>query len=503
MASPGRNPYRSIRSNHYRQRIERVAETSNALNRLATNSASASGLRVILADAVVYEERLRSAMLGAVAALELSDVHAAELLLRRADSLDAPFSAAMNNATTTALHEMTLQEDELGRALSAMNALVWVWLLAGALSLSALALFLKRRLDAPLARLDGALDRISAGDLGVHLEPETPDELGRLVRHFNRMAAILRQRAIEDEKRAQDRTAARTRRILEAALDAVVVTDATGTIKEWSSQAEQVFGWNRAEILERRIVDTLVPPEYREKHLAGIEKYAQTGESRLLNRRLELSALRKDGTRFPVEITVTPLERSGSQTEFSVFVRDITERKRAQVALAESEARYRAAFEQAGVGMVEVDLDGNYVRVNRAFAELLGRSEEEVLKTNIFSVTHPEDRATDEAAFRRMVAGATPVRRQKRYLRPDGTVAMGSLTAALVRDSSGAPLYVLTVVQDVTAQKRLEEELRQAHKMDAVGQLAGGIAHDFNNLLTADHRLRRAVARVRKRRATT
>ncbi len=464
--------------------IQRLAETSNAMNRLAASSGSPSGLRLILADAVLFEERLRSAMLGVVAALEINHVPEAELLLRRADSLDAPLSTALNRATTTALQEMAAEEEDLGETLSAMNVLIWIWLVGGLLSLSLLALFLRRRLDAPLARLDGALDRIKAGDLGVHLEPETPDELGRLVRQFNHMAAILRQRAIDDEQRAQDRTAARTRLILEAALDAVVVTDAIGTVKEWSPQAEQVFGWTRAEILERRIVDTVLPPEYRPKHLAGIERYAATGESRLMNRRLELLALHKDGTRFPVEITVTPLER-GSRTEFSVFVRDITERKRAQVALAESEARYRAAFEQAGVGMVEVDLDGRYLRVNRAFAELLGRTEEEVLKTDIFSVTHPEDRATDEAAFRRMVTGATPVRRQKRYLRPDGSVAMGSLTAALVRDSSGTPLYVLTVVQDVTAQKRLEEELRHSHKMDAVGQLAGGIAHDFNNLLTA------------------
>ena len=232
-------------------------------------------------------------------------------------------------------------------------------------------MFLRKRLHTPLERFDAALDRIGAGDLGVHLEPEHPDELGRLMQQFNRMTAILKQRAVDDEQRAEDRSAARTRLILDAALDAVVVTDANGTVKEWSPQAEHVFGWSRAEILDRRVVDTVIPPEYRQSHLASLERFARTGTDKFLNRRLERIALRKDGTRFPVEVTVTLL-RSGSQWEFSTFVRDITERKQSQTALFASEARYRAAFEQAGVGMVEVDLEGRYVRVNRAFAEFAG-----------------------------------------------------------------------------------------------------------------------------------
>ena len=468
-----------------RSRIERLAETSNAVNRRSSTADSPSSLRLILADVVVFEEHLRGAMLGVVAAMELGDVPRAEILLRRADSLDTPLSDALNKATTTALQEMTAQEQQLSGTVTALNALIWVWLGAGALSLSMLALFLKRRLDSPLASLDRALDRVSAGDLDVHLLPPAPDELGRLMAQFNRMTAMLRQRAIEDEQRAQDMTDARTRSILDAALDAVVVTDSMGTIKEWSPQAEHVFGWTRAEILDRRAADTVVPPEFREKHLASLARYAATGESGLLNRRRELLAIRKDGTRFPVEITVTPMA-SARDVEFSAFVRDITERKRAQAALAESESRYRAAFEQAGVGMVEVDLQGRYLRVNRAFADMMGRTQEEVLRTNVIELTYPEDREADALAFRKVATGeATAIRRQKRYIRSDGTELMTSLSAVLVRDSSGEPLYILTVVQDVTAQRRLEEELRQAHKMEAVGQLAGGIAHDFNNLLTA------------------
>ena len=116
----------------------------------------------------------------------------AERMLERADSLDAPLSAAMNEATAIALQEMTAHEENLASALSAVNAVVWFWLLGGVVALGLLALFLRRRLHMPLARLDEALDRISAGDLGVQLEHDHPDEFGRLVQQFNRMTAVLR-----------------------------------------------------------------------------------------------------------------------------------------------------------------------------------------------------------------------------------------------------------------------------------------------------------------------
>ena len=467
-----------------RLRVEKLAETSRTMNRLAGSAGAASELRLKLAEALVFEDRLRSEVLGAVASLQLGEVTVAEQMLRRADSLDAPMSRALNEATTLALQEMTSHEGALSNAISAVNAVIWFWLFGGLLALAFLALFLRRRLHVPLERVDAALDRVSDGDLGVQLEHEHHDELGRLAQQFNRMTAMLRQRAVEDEQRAEDRTAARTRLILDAALDAVVVTDADGVIKEWSPQAEQVFGWTRSDVIDRRVSDTIIPLEHRQAHTEGVERFKRSGSGPFMNRRLELTALRKDGSRFPIEITITPLQR-GAQTEFSAFIRDITERQQAQVAIAESEARYRAAFEQAGVGMVEVDLEGRYLRVNAAFAEFIGLPAEEIVGRSFIEFTHPEERADDEAAFGRMLGGQFQSQRQKRYRRADGSDAIGNLTAVVVRDSSGRPRYIVTVVQDVTAQRRLEEELRQAHKMEAIGQLAGGIAHDFNNLLTA------------------
>jgi two-component system cell cycle sensor histidine kinase/response regulator CckA len=466
-----------------RRRVERLAETSTATVRLSSTE-SASALRTILASATVFEEQLRVELLGAIASMQLGNRVAAEAMLRRADSLRTPLTESLNDATAMTLREVATHEQNFSGALTTLNAVIILWIVGGALALTMLALFLKRRLDAPLAALDRALDRVSAGDFDVQLEPGRPDEIGRLVEQFNRMTMMLRQRALEDAQRADDRSTARTRLILDAALDAVIVADADGRIREWSPQAEQTFGWTRAEALDQRVADLVIPTEFRDAHTIGMERFQRSGHGPFMNRRLELVALRRDGTRFPIEITITPLQR-GKRTEFSAFIRDITERRRAQIALSESEARYRAAFEQAGVGMVEVDLQGRYLRANPAFAELVGRPADDILGKTLADLTHPEDVIADEIAFKRMTSGGLPVRRQKRYLRPDGNIAVANVTAAIVRDSSGAPMYVLTVVQDVTAQRRLEEELRQAHKMDAVGQLAGGIAHDFNNLLTA------------------
>ncbi len=158
-------------------------------------------------------------------------------------------------------------------------------------------------------------------------------------------------------------------------------------------------------------------------------------------------------------------------------------RAAAAAAVAESEQRYRDAFEHAAVGLAEIALDGTYLRINRAMSAILGREPSEIVGRRFTEFTHPEDAGTDALGWPRLLQGEPIVRIEKRYLRGDGSVASVQVTGALLKDADGAPRQVITVVQDVTEQRRLEHELLQSMKMDAVGQLAGGVAHDFNNLL--------------------
>lgn len=121
----------------------------------------------------------------------------------------------------------------------------------------------------------------------------------------------------------------RTRQIIETALDAVVMIDANGVITGWNPQAEAIFGWTTSEALGRSLAETIVPEHFRTAHQQGMQRYLATGEARVLNQRIELTALHRDGHEFPIELAITTLHMDGAPA-FSAFVRDITERRHAE-----------------------------------------------------------------------------------------------------------------------------------------------------------------------------
>jgi PAS domain S-box-containing protein len=121
----------------------------------------------------------------------------------------------------------------------------------------------------------------------------------------------------------------KTRRIVDSALDAVLSIDERGRVTEWNTQAETMFGWKRDEALGRTLSGLFIPERYRDAHEKGMKHFLSTGEGPLLNRRIEITALHRDGTEFPVEVSIAPYQIDGNW-EFSGFVRDITEKKLAE-----------------------------------------------------------------------------------------------------------------------------------------------------------------------------
>jgi len=171
---------------------------------------------------------------------------------------------------------------------------------------------------------------------------------------------------------------------------------------------------------------------------------------------------------------------------------DISERKRGEEVLQESEARFRKVFEESPLGMVMATInEGRFLRANAAFCRMLGYAEEELQRLTFVDITHPEHRGTDVEAVGRLWKGEVPhYTTEKRYLNPNGDTIWARLVASIIRDNGGTPLYSMAMIEDITAHKSAEAEraalgaqLQQAQKLESVGRLAGGVAHDFNNML--------------------
>jgi len=176
--------------------------------------------------------------------------------------------------------------------------------------------------------------------------------------------------------------------------------------------------------------------------------------------RVVLRNYRRDGTPFWNELYVSPVhDDEGRLTNFVGVQNDITERRRIEERLRESEERFRATFEYAAVGAAQVGLDGRWLRVNRRLSEIVGYSEEELLDLTFQDITHPEDLEEDLERVRRMLAGELDTYTlEKRYTKRDGSEIWVNLTVSLVRDASGQPGYFIAVVEDVSERKKAEEE---------------------------------------------
>jgi PAS domain S-box-containing protein len=182
-----------------------------------------------------------------------------------------------------------------------------------------------------VAALDQAAKRMVSGDMIGGVALQNRDELGQVVTSFNSVAARLwtewtQARTAEALVRESE---ARTQLIIDTALDAVITTDAQGTITRWNPQAEQIFGWLAEDATGRRLDDLVIPPEYRIAHRHAIQSVLATGDRSFLSTHTEMALLDHAGREFPAEVAISPMETGDTYT-FSYFVRDITERKHAE-----------------------------------------------------------------------------------------------------------------------------------------------------------------------------
>lgn len=309
---------------------------------------------------------------------------------------------------------------------------------------------------------DKTVGSLTRGAFNYLIKPYNKEELRQTLRR----AIGVKDLAVKVERvqHLLNESEDRFRSLVESATDAIIVANGRGIIISWNQSASVLFGYSNEEAIGQPLT-LLMPQRYRDAHERGLARMAFTGKGRVMGSVVELHGLKKDGTEFPIELSLATW-RNTESTYYSGIIRDISERKKAERVLQESQERFRQLAET----IVEVfwmtdPTKQQMLYISSGYEEIWGRSCESLYASpqSWLDAIHPEDRARVlEAATHKQVVGTYD--EQYRILRPDGTIRWICDRAFPIRDSSGIVYRIVGFAKDITDHKRIQESLRASEE---------------------------------------
>ena len=274
------------------------------------------------------------------------------------------------------------------------------------------------------------------------------------MRLANQQLFIAICRDARGRKQAEE-TLRKQAQMLDLANDTIAVLDLNGAISYWNLGAKWLYGWRKSQAIGKNIHELLQtqwtqPLEVIQK--VFFERGSWQGE---------LVRTKADGTKITVASRWT-LQHDDQDKPVAILEisNDISDRKRSEIALAESAQRFRATFEQAAVGMAQATVEGKFLLVNQKLCEILGYSRQELVEKRFQDITWSEDLASEEELVRQLLAGEIEnFSLEKRYIRNDGELVWANLTVSLLREQNGSQ-FLMAVVEDIRERKQAEESLR-------------------------------------------
>ncbi len=242
---------------------------------------------------------------------------------------------------------------------------------------------------------------------------------------------------------------ARTRAMLDAALDGVIMIDHTGAIIEFNPAAEHIFGYAREAVVGRQMVDLIVPLSYRGAHSAGFQRYLASGESTVLGKRIEIRAMRADGSEFPLELSIAAVD-VGGEPVFTAYARDISDQHRREAALRESEAIVKSSFD-AVIGRT---VDGIVTSWNPAAERVFGYSAEEIIGRSVSMLLPSELRSELGHLNETLRVGDVVEPFEAVRVRKGGQRIHAESTLAPIVSASGEIIGISSIARDITERKR-------------------------------------------------
>jgi len=299
---------------------------------------------------------------------------------------------------------------------------------------------------------------------------------------------LVEERLGQEEKELK-RSEVRKAAIVDTALDCIVTIDHEGRITEFNPAAEHTFGYRRDEVLGKHLADFIIPASLREKHRQGFARYLATGEAQVLGKRIEMTAVRADGSEFPVELAITRIPLEGPPS-FTGHLRDITERERAERELRRSEAFLAEAQHLSRIGSFSWRVETDEITWSEQLYRIFQIDRDaqvtfELIGTRI----HPEDLTVFQEHIERSRRDRSDVQLEFRLQMPDSAVKNVHV-AAHIRGDHGQLEYI-GAVQDVTERRASEEALSKARselshmaRVTSLGVLTASIAHEVNQPLS-------------------
>lgn len=267
--------------------------------------------------------------------------------------------------------------------------------------------------------------------------------------------------------RALKRSEETRARIMGAALDAIVCIDLSETIILWNAQAESLFGWKDTEVLGKQISETIIPAGYKHNHAEGFKKYNKGGHGDMLNKLTEVSAQNKNGIEFPIEIFIVPVKQESGDF-FCAFIRDISERKKADAEMIQQQKRLSQAQAIAHVGHWEVDFATNMSVWSDEAYRIYGiePGDHKISMEEWFSYIHPDDLEYVTKKIDHVTNTATDFELEHRIIAKDGQTKYLYTEARFEFGKDNKPCGLYGVTHDVTETVLLEMELQEQQRIE-------------------------------------
>jgi PAS domain S-box-containing protein len=278
----------------------------------------------------------------------------------------------------------------------------------------------------------------------------------------------------------EDTAMARFLTVLDTVGEAFVGMAADQTIRGWNTAAQEMLGWTAEEVTGRPLVETIVPPQYRERYARGLDELRSNGESGLPPGPVEITVMHRDGHEVWVETRVGRVWHAG-EWRYYAFLRDITERRAVEHSLERSQELHRILAENSGDLITRHAPDGRFISVSAACRELLGFTPEELMAQAPADLIHPDDAAQIAAHHRGTIAPPASRELTVRVRHRDGQWVWLEALSSILRDKDGAIEEIHVCSRNVTDRRAREARVQEESKLESLGRLSAGLAHEINS----------------------